>query len=78
MHIGNTPLVELKKINPYRDRNIHIFVKLEYFNPSLSIKDRIVHHILNEAEKSGELIHGGTIVEKHFRKYWCCYSNDSS
>ncbi len=59
--IGNTPLVKLQKINPYP--NIEIWVKLEFTNPSGSIKDRIVHHIINDAEKNGLLKPGGTIVE---------------
>jgi cystathionine beta-synthase/cysteine synthase A len=59
--IGNTPLVKLQKINPYT--NIEIWVKLEFTNPSGSIKDRIVHHIINDAEKNGLLRPGGTIVE---------------
>ena len=59
--IGNTPLVKLQKINPYP--NVEIWVKLEFTNPSGSIKDRIVHHIINDAEKNGLLKPGGTIVE---------------
>jgi len=59
--IGNTPLVKLTKINPYKQ--VDIYVKLEYFNPSGSIKDRIVKHIIEDAEKSGLLKKGGTIVE---------------
>lgn len=60
-NIGNTPLVKLNKVNPYR--NVDIYVKLEFFNPSGSIKDRIVHHIIEDAEANGLLIPGGTIVE---------------
>jgi cystathionine beta-synthase/cysteine synthase A len=59
--IGNTPLVKLQKINPYK--NIEIFVKLEFFNPSGSVKDRIVKHIIEDAEQKGLLKPGGTIVE---------------
>lgn len=59
--VGNTPLVKLTKINPFP--NVEIYVKLEFFNPSGSIKDRIVKHIIDEAEASGELKPGGTIVE---------------
>ncbi len=60
-NIGNTPLVKLQKINPYP--HIDIYVKLEFMNPSGSIKDRIVNHIINDAEKKGLLLPGGTIVE---------------
>lgn len=59
--IGNTPLVKLQKINPYPD--VDIYVKLEFFNPSGSIKDRIVNHIINDAEANGLLKPGGVIVE---------------
>src|SRR3989339_223004 len=59
--IGNTPLVKLQKINPYP--HIEIYVKLEFFNPSGSIKDRIVKHIVEDAEEKGILKPGGTIVE---------------
>ena len=46
--IGNTPMVELKKINP--NPNAKIYAKLEGFNPSGSIKDRIALYMINEAE----------------------------
>lgn len=59
--IGNTPLVKLQKIN--RNREAEIFCKLEFLNPSGSIKDRIVNHIIEDAERSGLLKPGGTIVE---------------
>ncbi len=59
--VGNTPLVKLQEINPFS--NVEIFVKLEFFNPSGSIKDRIVKHIIEDAEKRNLLKKGGTIVE---------------
>jgi len=59
--VGNTPLVKLQRINP--NPLVTILVKLEYFNPSGSIKDRIVLHIINDAEQHGLLKPGGTIVE---------------
>ncbi|NOZ34069.1 MAG: cysteine synthase family protein [Chlorobi bacterium] len=59
--VGNTPLVKLININPYK--HIKIYAKLEFFNPSGSIKDRIVKHIIEDAEKRGLLKKGGTIVE---------------
>ena len=59
--IGNTPLMELTNLQiPH---GIRIFVKLEYMNPSGSIKDRIVHFILSDAEKNGVIHSGSTIVE---------------
>ncbi len=59
--IGNTPLVPLRKL--FRQEGIEVFAKLEFFNPSGSVKDRIVHHIVAAAEAAGELAPGGTIVE---------------
>lgn len=59
--IGSTPLVKLQHLSPRKE--IEILVKLEFMNPGFSIKDRIVRHIIAEAEKSGELKPGGTIVE---------------
>jgi cystathionine beta-synthase len=59
--IGNTPLVKLQKIVPAG--SAEVFVKCEYMNPAGSIKDRMALHIINEAEKSGALKPGGTIVE---------------
>lgn len=59
--IGHTPLVKLMKINPHPLATI--LVKVEYFNPGSSIKDRIVLHIINDAEKRGLLKPGGTIIE---------------
>lgn len=59
--IGHTPLVKLHHINP--NPNVTILTKLEFLNPSGSIKDRIVLHIINDAEKRGFLKPGGTIIE---------------
>lgn len=59
--IGNTPLVKLQNINPYPLATI--LVKVEYLNPGSSIKDRIVRHIIDDAEKNGQLKPGGTIIE---------------
>jgi cystathionine beta-synthase/cysteine synthase A len=59
--IGNTPLVPLRKL--FADYPVRVFAKLEFFNPTGSIKDRIVRHIVEDAERTGELAPGGTIVE---------------
>jgi cystathionine beta-synthase/cysteine synthase A len=59
--IGHTPLVKLQKLSP--NSLATILVKLEYYNPSGSIKDRIVKFIIDDAEKNGYLGPGGTIVE---------------
>lgn len=59
--IGHTPMVRLQHLvkNPLAT----VLVKLEFFNPSGSIKDRIVVYIIDDAERSGLLKPGGTIVE---------------
>ena len=59
--IGNTPLVKLNKIT--KGLKPHVFVKVEFFNPGGSVKDRIGVSIIDDAEKSGRLKPGGTIVE---------------
>lgn len=59
--IGNTPLVELSRIT--RELEGHILAKLEYLNPGFSKKDRIALQMIEEAEESGELKPGQTVVE---------------
>ncbi len=59
--IGNTPLVRLNKIT--KDIDATVLVKLEYFNPGGSIKDRIGISMIEDAERKGLLRPGGTIVE---------------
>ncbi len=59
--IGNTPLVELHKIN--KGLKPRIFAKLESANPGGSVKDRIGLAMIEDAEKSGKLKPGGTIIE---------------
>ena len=59
--IGRTPLVRLRKIV---DENMaEILVKVESFNPSGSVKDRAALYMIEDAEKSGKLKAGGTIIE---------------
>ncbi len=59
--IGNTPLVRLHHVVP--DGIAEVVVKLESFNPLSSVKDRIAISMVEDAERSGELRTGGTIVE---------------
>jgi len=59
--IGNTPLVELRKLN--KNPLARVLVKLEFMNPSGSIKDRIARHIIETFERRGTLRPGGVIVE---------------
>ncbi len=61
--IGNTPLVELKKIKEKYALQGKIFAKLESYNPAGSIKDRVAKAIIDDAEKSGSLQKGGTVIE---------------
>ena len=59
--IGNTPIVEIKKMNPVK--GVKIFVKLEYMNPGGSVKDRAALYMINAAEKSGELTKDKIVIE---------------
>ena len=59
--IGNTPLVRLNKVNQGIQGTI--LVKVEYFNPGNSVKDRIGIKMLEDAEKAGRIKPGGTIIE---------------
>ena len=58
---GNTPLVTLRKVTD--GAGATVLAKLEFYNPSASVKDRLGVAIVDAAEKSGELKPGGTIVE---------------
>ena len=59
--IGNTPMVRINRLNPNPD--VTIFAKIEGFNPTGSIKDRIAVKMISDAEKSGRLRPGQTIIE---------------
>ena len=59
--IGNTPLVRLSNIGHHL--TCQLYAKIEFFNPGGSVKDRIALNIIEEAEKSGKLKPGGTVVE---------------
>jgi cystathionine beta-synthase len=59
--IGNTPLVRLRRVT--EGISATVLAKVEYFNPGGSVKDRIALRMVEEAEKSGLLSPGGTIVE---------------
>lgn len=61
--IGNTPLVELTNIEKKYGLKAKILAKLEYLNPAGSVKDRIALEMIEEAERSGRLKPGGTILE---------------
>jgi cysteine synthase B len=59
--IGNTPVVRINKLNP--NKNTSIYAKLEGFNPTGSIKDRIALNMIEQAEDEGALTGGKTIIE---------------
>ena len=59
--IGETPIVKLNR--SVDEDSADIYVKLEYFNPGSSVKDRIALAMIEAAEKDGKLQPGGTIVE---------------
>ena len=59
--IGNTPMVKLNRIT--KGIEAKVYAKLEFFNPGASVKDRMALKMVEDAEKSGLLKPGGTIVE---------------
>lgn len=61
--IGNTPLLEVKKIEESENLKARLVVKLEYFNPGGSVKDRIALAMIEDAEKNGLLMPGAVIIE---------------
>ena len=61
--IGNTPLVEVVNIEKELGLEATVLVKLEYFNPAGSVKDRIAKAMIEDAEKKGLLKEGSVIIE---------------
>ncbi|HKL98746.1 MAG TPA: cysteine synthase A [Mobilitalea sp.] len=61
--IGNTPLLQLTNYNRNHELKSTIIVKLEFFNPAGSVKDRIAKKMIDEAIKSGEINQDTTIIE---------------
>ena len=61
--IGNTPLLELSNIERNLDLKAKVLVKLEYFNPAGSVKDRIAKAMLDDAEAAGKLNKDSVIIE---------------
>ncbi len=61
--VGNTPLVEVKNIEEELGLEARILVKLEYFNPAGSVKDRIAKAMIEDAEEKGLLREGSVIIE---------------
>ena len=61
--IGNTPMLELTKIEEKLNLKAKIFAKIEYFNPAGSVKDRIAMQMILDAEAAGKIKKGSTIIE---------------
>ena len=59
--IGNTPMVKLNNISTNKD--VDLYAKLELYNPSGSVKDRVGKYMIEDAERKGLLKKGGTIIE---------------
>src|SRR5215203_5512643 len=58
--IGNTPVVKLNKLAP---AGVNVYVKVEAFNPMGSVKDRLALAVIEDAERSGQLKPGQTVIE---------------
>jgi cysteine synthase A len=58
--VGNTPVVKINKLAP---PDVHLYVKIEAFNPLGSVKDRLALGVIEAAERSGELKPGQTVIE---------------
>ena len=61
--IGKTPLLEAENLERSRKLRARLLVKLEYFNPAGSVKDRVALNMIEDAEKSGRLKPGAVIIE---------------
>ena len=61
--VGNTPLLELNNYSKNKGLRAHVIVKLEYFNPAGSVKDRVALAMIEDAETKGLLNPGATIIE---------------
>ena len=58
--VGNTPVVRINKLAP---PHVNLFVKIEAFNPLGSVKDRLALGVIEDAEKTGKLKPGQTVIE---------------
>ena len=61
--IGNTPLLRLNNIEKKLNLNVTLLAKVEYFNPSGSVKDRVALSMIEDAEKKGILHHDSVVIE---------------
>src|SRR5208282_27497 len=58
--VGNTPVVKINRLAP---QDVNLYVKIEAFNPLGSVKDRLALGVIEEAERSGALKPGQTVIE---------------
>ena len=58
--VGNTPVIKVNKLTP---KGVNLYVKVESFNPMGSVKDRLALGVIEDAERSGALAPGQTVVE---------------
>ena len=58
--VGRTPIVKINRLAP---QGIDMYVKVESFNPMASVKDRLALAVIEDAEKSGKLKPGMTVIE---------------
>ena len=61
--VGNTPLMAVNNYKNKYNLNAELLVKLEYFNPAGSVKDRVALNMIEEAENRGDLKEGSVIIE---------------
>lgn len=61
--VGRTPILEVGNIEKEMELKARVLVKLEYFNPAGSVKDRVALNMITEAEKAGKIKAGATIIE---------------
>ncbi len=61
--IGRTPLMEVKNLEKEKNLKAKVLVKLEYFNPAGSVKDRAALSMIEDAEKKGRIRPGATLIE---------------
>lgn len=61
--VGRTPILEVENIEKEMELKARVLVKLEYFNPAGSVKDRVALNMITEAEKAGKIKAGATIIE---------------
>ena len=61
--VGNTPLLELNNYGKNKNLKARVIVKLEYFNPAGSVKDRVALAMIEDAETKGLLKPGATVID---------------